>query len=81
MKVESTNHFLLQCRLWINERRTPISNLNRINSQISQTSLQLLTKTHLFGNRSSGDKTNIYILDATTDYIQLTKRFDKPFFE
>ena len=57
-----------------------MSNLNRINPQISQTSLQLLTNTLLFGNSSYSDKTNTHILNATIDYIQLTKRFDEPLF-
>ena len=51
-----------------------------INSQISQTSLQLLTNTLLFGNSSYSDKTNTHILNATIDYIRLTKRFDEPLF-
>ena len=45
MDVESSTHFILQCPSYINETRTLMSNLNRINPQISQTSLQLLTNT------------------------------------
>ena len=80
MDVESSTHFLLQCPSYINERCTLMSNLNRINPQISQTFLQLLTNTLLFGNSSYSDKTNTHILNATIDYIQLTKRFDEPLF-
>ena len=69
-----------RCPLYINERCTLMSNLNRINPQISQTSLQLLTNTLLFGNSSYSDKTNTHIFNATIDYIQLTKRFDESFF-
>ena len=78
--VESSTHFLLQCPSYINERCTLMSNLNTINPQISQTSLQLLTSTLLFGNSSYSDKTNTHILNATIDYNQLTKRFDEPLF-
>ena len=70
MDVESSTHFLLQCPSYINERCTLMSNLNRTNPQISQTSLQLLTNTLLFGNSSYSDKTNTHILNATIDYIQ-----------
>ena len=80
MDVESSTHFLLQCPSYINERYTLMSNLNKINPQISQTSLQLLTNTLLFGNSSYSDKTNTHILNATIDYIQLTKRFDESLF-
>ena len=67
MGVESTTHFLLHCPSYINERCTLMSNLNRINPQISQTSLQLLTNTLLFGNSSYSDKMNTHILNATID--------------
>ena len=80
MDVESSTHFLLQCPSYINERCTVMSNLNRINPQIPQTSLQLLTNILLFDNSSYGDKTNTHILNATIDCIQLTKRFDEPLF-
>ena len=59
---------------------TLMSNLNRINSQISQTSLQLLGNTILFRKLSYSDKTNTHIFNATIHYIQLTKMFDEPFF-
>ena len=36
MDVESSTHFLLQCPSYINERCTLMSNLNKINPQISQ---------------------------------------------
>ena len=60
MDVESSIHFQLQCPSYINERCTLMSNLNRINPQISQTSLQLLTNTLLFRNSSDSDKTNTH---------------------
>ena len=69
MDVESSTHFLLQCPSCINERCTLMSNLNRINPQISQTFLQLLTNTLLFGNSSYSDRTNARIVNATIDYI------------
>ena len=50
MVFESSTHSLVQCPSYINERCTLMSNLNRINRQISQTSLQLLTNTFPFGN-------------------------------
>ena len=50
--VESSSHFVLQCPSYINKRCTLMSNLNRINPQISQVFLQLLTNTLLFGNSS-----------------------------
>ena len=47
MNVESSNYFLLQCFSNINERRTLMNTLNRINIQISQKSLHFW-QTHSF---------------------------------
>ena len=80
MDAEYSTHFLLQCPSYIKEKCTLMSNLNRINPKISQTSLQLLTNTLLFGNSSYSDKTNTHVLNATIDYIQLTKKFDELLF-
>ena len=80
MDIESSTHFSLKCPSYINEWCTLMSNLNRINQQISQTSLQLLTNTLFFWNLSYSDKTNSHILNAPIDYIQLTKRSDEPLF-
>ena len=57
-----------------------MSKVNRINPHISQTSLQLLTDTLLFGNASYSDKTNTHILNTTIDHTLSTKRFDEPHF-
>ena len=67
--VKSSTHFLLQRPSYIKERCTLMRNLNRINPRISQTSLQLLANTLLFGNWSYSDKTNTHIPNATIDYI------------
>ena len=80
MDVESSTHFFLLCLLYVNERCTLISSMNRINPQISQTSLQLLTNTLRFGNWSYSDKTNTHILNAAINYIRLSKRFDESLF-
>ena len=80
MDFESSTHFLRQCPSHINERCTLMSSLNRINPEISQISLQLLTSTFLFGNSSYNDKANTHILNAAIDYIQLTEGFSKQLF-
>ena len=78
--VGSSTNFLHQCPSFINERRSLMSNLNRINPQISQISQQFLTKAFLCGNSSYSHKMNPHILNATIDYIRSTKRFDEPLF-
>ena len=78
--VESSTYFLFQCPSYINNWCTLMSKVNRINPHISQTSLQLLTDTLLFGNASYSDKTNTHILNTTIDHTLSTKRFDEPHF-
>ena len=58
----------------------PHEQLEQNYPKMSQTSLQLLTNTLLYGNWSYSDKVNTHILNATVDYIRLTKRFDEPVF-
>ena len=60
MDVESSTHFLLQCPSILTKDAPSWATLNRINPQISQTSLQLLTNTLLFRNSSDSDKTNTH---------------------
>ena len=57
-----------------------MTNLNRVNPQISQTYFQLLTNKPFFGNSSYSEKMNTHILNANIYYIRLTKMFDEPLF-
>ena len=78
MDAESFNHFFLQWPLFLNQRCTPMSNLNKIDPQISKFNLSNLTNILIFRKSSFSD--NILILDAPLDYILSTKRFDKTLF-
>ena len=80
IEVESSTRFLLQCFSYINDRCNLMNSFNRINQQISETSLKLLANTLLFEHSPDGDKTNTNILKGTIDYIGLTKRFEEPLF-
>ena len=63
MDVVTSTHFLLQCPSYVHSSRILMSNLKRINPQISQTSLQICTL--LFGNSFYSDKTNTQILEPS----------------
>ena len=77
--VESFTHFLLQGPLFLNKRYTLMSNLNKIDPQISKFNFSNLTNTLLFGNSFFSAKMNIPVLDTTIDYILSAKRFDNLF--
>ena len=53
-----------------------MSNLNKIDPQISKFTLTNLSDTLLFGNPFFSDEINLRILDATVEYILSRKKFD-----
>ena len=60
--VESTEHFLLHCPQFVNERRILLSNLGNFNCSLFENTSKVLTQTLLFGNMLSD---NSKILSAT----------------
>ena len=68
--LESTEHFLLHCPQFVNEKRT----LSLLESTV-------LTQTLHFGNMPLSRRDNSKILNATIDFILSTERFDEQLFE
>ena len=50
--VDSTEHFLLHCPRFVNERRTLLSTLGNFNCSLLENTNKVLTQTLLFGNTS-----------------------------
>ena len=75
--VESTEHFLLHCPQFANERRTLLRNLRNFNCSLLENTSKVLTQTLLFGNTSLSPSGNSKILSATTDFILSSKRFNE----
>ena len=91
LDIESTEHFLLHCPQFVNERHTLLSTTGNTNYKLLENTDSNFTQTLLFGNTSfdltgntktSFDVTNnTKILNATISFIFfLTKRFDEPLF-
>ena len=78
--VESTEHFLLHCPQFVNERRTLLSTLDNLNCSLLENTSKVLTQILLFGNTSLSPSDNPKILRATIDFTLSTKRFDKQLF-
>ena len=78
--LESTEHFLLRCSQFVNERRTLLSVLGNFNCSFFENTGKVLTQTLLFGNTSLNPSDNSKILSATIDFILSTKRFDEQLF-
>ena len=78
--IESSTHFFLHCPFFINERRTLLSTIRSLDSKLLDCSNYYLTQTLLFGNTSQISSNNFKIINASIDYILLSKRFDEPLF-
>ena len=75
--VEPTEHLLLYCLQFVNERCTLLSTLGNFNGSFLENTSKVLTQTLLFGNTSVSPSNNPKILNATIDFILSTKRFDE----
>ena len=79
--IESTNHFLLQCSLFLNERQVLMNKIRDIDSSLIDQNENSLCYTLLFGKENMNDSENTHILNATIEYILATERFNVPLFE
>ena len=77
LDIESTAHFILHCPTYITERRTLLSAIENIDNNLLHLCEPVLIKTLYFGCNSL-DKN---VLNATTEYVLSTKRFEKSLFQ
>ena len=73
--VENTCHFLLQCPNFLTERNTLLNKITNIDSNILNQFDATITKTLLFCNLKYSKKVNLQILNASIDFILISKRF------
>ena len=78
--IESTEHFLLHCPKFVNERRILLSTIGNINYKLLENTDSNLTQTLLFGNTLFDITDNNKILNAIINFILLTIRFHEPLF-
>ena len=79
--IESTNHFLLHCSLFLNERQVLMNKIRDIGSSLIDQNENFLCYTLLFGKENMNDSENTHILKATIEYILSTERFNVRLFE
>ena len=79
--IESANHFLLQCSLFLNERYVLMNKIRDIDSSLIDQNEKSLCYTLLFGKENMNDSKNTHILKGTIEYISSTERFNVPLFE
>ena len=76
-EVESTSHFLLYFPIYNNDRSSLLSTIRNIDCKLLEITDSSLTQTLLYGNPSFDIITNSLILNATTDFILSTERFEE----
>ena len=79
--IKSTNHFLLQCSLFLNERQVLMNKIRDIDSSLIDQNENSLCYMLLFGKENMSDSENTHILKAVMEYILSTERFKVPLFE
>ena len=80
LEVESTDHFLLRCQYFNNQRATLLDKLKIIDSNITGLSDMDLTRLILFGDENYTCIKNTNILNVSIEYIVNTGRFDVELF-
>ena len=79
--IESTNHFLFQCSLFLNERQVFMNKIRDIDSSLIDQNENCLCYTLLFGKENINESKNTHVVNATIEYILATERFNVPLFE
>ena len=72
-----TIHYVLHCSHYLDERSTPLDNLQSIGENIHDKN-DFQKELLLLGVSSSNDTSNTCILNATIQYLLAIKRFDIP---
>ena len=73
--IESTNHFLLQCFLFLKERQVLTNKIRDIDSSLIDQNEKSLCYTLPFGKENMNDSENAHILNAKIERILSTGRF------
>ena len=74
--VLSVTEVRLHCPHYSNERSTFLNTIRNINRNIFDKSDMQIIETLLFGESSLDGESNTLILNATIDFLFVTKRFD-----
>ena len=79
--IESANHFLLQCSLFLNERQVLRNKIRDIDSSLTDQNENSLCYTFLLRKENMNDSENTHVLKATIEHILSTEKFNVPLFE
>ena len=78
-ETETTSHYLLRCHLFSEQRTKLLENLKNLDNTLSHCDDELL-QILLYGSHKFSFSVNNKILPLTIEFLESTKRFDKPLF-
>ena len=76
--IETSTHFLLHCSNYSNERLTFLNIIRNINRNILDKNDLKVREKLLYGDSSPDDTNNTLMMNATTEFLIASKRFDMP---
>ena len=77
LDVESTIHYFLHCPQFTIERHTLLNTISQINNKLLDSNESNLIQHLLFGDPSKDTEANTEILNATVNYVLMSKKFDE----
>ena len=79
-ETETISHYLLRCSLFSERRTKLLESLSNLDNTLLNHCDDDIVNILLYGSSTYGFPTNNKILSLTVDFLESTKRFDKPLF-
>ena len=80
LEEETTEHFLLRCTLFFNERKILLDKVKKIFPSLSNLAKTQVVSTLLYGNENLNDTNNAEVITCTILFLKQTSRFDGSLF-
>ena len=79
-ETETTSYYLLRCHLFSEQRTKFLENLKNLDNTLVSHRDDELLQILLYGSHKFSSSVNNKILSLTIEFLESTKRFDKPLF-
>ena len=79
-ETETTSHYLLRCPLFTEQRTKLLESPSNLDDTLLNHCDDDIVNTLLYGSSKYSFSTNNKILSLTVEFLESTKRFDKPLF-
>ena len=80
LKLKTTSHYLLRCHFFSEQRTNLLENLKNLDNTLLSHRDDELLQILLYGSHKFSSSANNEILSLTIEFLESTKRFDKPLF-